>query len=223
MRAAYPRSEAPPARDAAAALAPDAELVELDDVPAVLAAVEDGEVDLGVVVLEDSVVGAWRTVTDHLVFGTSRLLVVGEHDVVVQGTDPRVTRRHVALGTRPVAPTRDGQTLLFVVPSFNRPGTLLELLAALSSRGINLTKVESRPLSGSLGMYGFLIEFEGSPTDEYVQEALADVIAAASVVKFLGTFAAGQRAWGQVVGRDVAGDLLTDVADVQALAERLAP
>lgn len=221
MRAAYSRTDGTLGRRAASQLAGDAELVELASVRAVLDGVEADAVDLGVVPFEDSVGGSDTDVVDHLVFGTERLVVVAEVDQPVPGAEPPATRRHVAVATRPTTPGAAAQTLVFVVPGFNRPGTLTEVLASFSSRGINLTRVESRPLAGHLGMYGFVVEFEGTVVDPVVREALGDVLQAASTVKFLGSFAAGRRAWGQVTGREVGGNLLRDLDDVDALADRL--
>lgn len=221
MRAAYSRTEDALGRAAAEQLAGAAELVALDSVRAVLDAVEAGDVALGIVPFEDSVGGSATAVVDHLVFGTQHVVVVAEVDQPVPDADPPATRRHVAVAAAPALPTAAAQTLVFVVPGFNRPGTLTEVLASFSSRGINLTRVESRPLAGHLGMYGFVVEFEGAVTDPVVREALGDVLAAASTVKFLGTFAAGRRAWGHVTGREVRGNLLHDLDDVQALADRL--
>ncbi len=221
MRAAYSRTEDALGRSAVDQLAHGAEQVELDSTRAVLDAVEAGEADLGIVPFEDSVGGSATAVLDHLVFGTRSLVVVAEVDQPIPGADPPATRRHVAVSTTPAAPGAAAQTLVFVVPGFNRPGTLTEVMASFSSRGINLTRVESRPLAGHLGMYGFVVEFEGTVLDPVVREALGDVLQAASTLKFLGSFAAGRRAWGHVTGREVAGNLLHDLADVDALAERL--
>lgn len=221
MRAAYSRTEDALGRSAADQLAGDAELVALESPRAVLDAVEAGDVELGVVPFEDSVGGSATAVVDHLVFGTEHVVVVGEVDQLVPDADPPTTRRHVAVARDPQPPPTAAQTLVFVVPGFNRPGTLTEVLASFSSRGINLTRVESRPLAGHLGMYGFVVEFEGTVTDPVVHDALGDVLAAASTVKFLGTFAAGRRAWGHVTGREVRGNLLHDLDDVVALADRL--
>jgi prephenate dehydratase len=221
VRAAYSRTEDALGRAAVDALAADAELVACDTVREVLATVARGDADLGIVPFEDSVHGSAVAVVDHLVFGSDDLVVVAEHDQPDPDADPPATRRHVAIATTPRLPDGAAQTLVFVVPGFNRPGTLTEVLASFSSRGINLTRVESRPLAGHLGMYGFVVEFEGAPTDDLVQEALGDVLAAASTVKFLGTFAAGDRAWGQVTGREVTGNLLRGLVDLQALAQQL--
>lgn len=183
----------------------------------VLAAVDAGAVDLGIVALEDSHDGLRAATVDGLAFETAQVVVVGEVDLARDG----VTTRWVAVATEPATDVADPQTLLFVVPRLNRPGTLMELLAAFSSRGLNLTRFATRPLHGALGMYGFLLEVEGSPVDEWVADALADVLVAASHVKFLGTFAAGERSWSEVTGLEPAGPALRTLADLDALATRL--
>ena len=183
----------------------------------VLAAVDAGAVDLGIVPLEDSHDGLCAETVDGLAFETAEVVVVGEVDLTRGG----VTTRWVAVATTPAIDVDDPQTLLFAVPRLNRPGTLLEMLAAFSSRGLNLTRFATRPLHGALGMYGFLLEVEGSPVDEWVADALADVLAAASHVKFLGTFAAGERSWSEVTGLQPAGPALRTMADLDVLAARL--
>lgn len=196
---------------AARQLHPDADLVAGDTPVAAMRMAEAGAVDVAVVPFEDTRAGVATEVVDHLVFGSTELVVVGETDVVVErdGDDPVTVRRFLAVGTSPAADVSRPQTLLFVVPGFNRPGTLSELLAAFSSRGINLTTLQSRPLGAALGMYGFLIEFEGAPMDPLVRGALADMLAATQSAKYLGTFDEGERRWGQVRGRDLAGRPLT--------------
>lgn len=185
----------------------------------VLAAVDAGTVGLGVVPLEDSHDGLRAETVDGLAFDTVDVVVVAEVDLVRDG----VTTRWVAVATEPATGVDDPQTLLFVVPRLNRPGTLLEMLAAFSSRGLNLTRFATRPLHGALGMYGFLLEVEGSPVDEWVADALADVLGASSHLKFLGTFAAGERWWSEVTGLQPAGSDLRTLDDLDALAARLAP
>lgn len=223
----------PAGRRAARTLAPDSEPASVDDTTAVLAAVDgsaapDGQSGdgaesdaaaqvLGVVPLEDSHAGLDAATVDGLAFDTEHVVVVAECDVV---TDEVVTR-WVGVGTQPPRDVADPQTLLFVVPQLNRPGTLLELLAAFSSRGLNLTRFGTRPLRGALGMYGFLLEVEGSPVDEWMRDALADVLASSSHLKWLGTFAAGERAWSPVTGRTPAGTDLRSMDDLRVLVERL--
>jgi len=187
------------------------------DVATVLAAVDSGQVDLGVVPLEDSHDGLSVATVDGLAFDTSDVVVVDECDL----DHGDATTRWITVGTQPARDVADPQTLLFVIPQLNRPGTLLEMLAAFSSRGLNLTRFGTRPLHGAIGMYGFLLEVEGSPLDVWLADALADVLSASSHLKYLGTFPAGERTWSQVSGRLPAGVDLRTLEDLDALAARL--
>lgn len=224
MQVLYP--DGPVGLEAARLLAPPDVLPEpRPTVAEVLAAVDAAAVDhdtLGVVPLESSHTGPDPDTVDGLVFATRDVVVVAETDLVtVETGGGEVTMRWVTVGTRPPMHVVDPQTLLFVIPQLNRPGTLLELLAAFSSRGCNLTRFATRPLRGGLGMYGFLLEVEGSPADAWMQDALADVLGASSHLKFLGTFAAGQRAWSPVTGVTPAGRDLRTLSDLSDLAEHL--
>lgn len=185
------------------------------DVASIAAAV------VGVVPLEDSHDGLCAATVDGLAFDTESVLVMDEVDIVSDETHNGSTRRWVAVATTPAIDPTDPQTLLFVIPQLNRPGTLLEMLAAFSSRGLNLTRFGTRPLHGAIGMYGFLMEVEGSPVDEWVADALADVLGASSHLKFLGTFPAGERMWSQVTGRLPAGRDLRTLQDLDALVTGL--
>jgi chorismate mutase/prephenate dehydratase len=67
----------------------------------------------------------------------------------------------------------DKTTLIANLPNTHRPGVLFEFLKEFNDRGINLTKIESRPLrDGSTFKYWFLVEFEGHNDDPKVQEIM---------------------------------------------------
>lgn len=55
----------------------------------------------------------------------------------------------------------------------HKPGALLELLQAFASHGLNLTRIESRPMKDVFGEYRFFIEFAGDIADGNVQSALS--------------------------------------------------
>jgi len=57
-----------------------------------------------------------------------------------------------------------------------------------SSRGINLTKVESRPTKERLGEYIFLLDLAGHRSDETVAETLKAVEAQASFFRIFGSY-----------------------------------
>lgn len=70
----------------------------------------------------------------------------------------------------------------------NHPGALLEILTEFTVRGIDLTRIESRPTKKQLGDYFFSIDFEGHVDDERVGEALKGLHRICADVKFLGSY-----------------------------------
>lgn len=71
------------------------------------------------------------------------------------------------------------------------PGALVDVLTELSSRGINLTKIESRPRRiGGLGHYMFFADLDGAASDPNVAEALAALAARVHDMKVLGSYPA---------------------------------
>ncbi|MCS7293061.1 MAG: prephenate dehydratase [Gloeomargarita sp. SKYBB_i_bin120] len=62
-------------------------------------------------------------------------------------------------------------TLAFSVPE-NRPGALVRALTHFAQRGINLSRIESRPTRRGLGEYFFSVDLEGSLTQPVIQEAI---------------------------------------------------
>jgi prephenate dehydratase len=97
----------------------------------------------------------------------------------------------VAKGRLP-EPTGSDRTAVVCFQVSDRPGSLLALLTAFAARGINLTKLESRPTRESLGAYLFVIELEGHVTDPAVAAALADLALHGVRVKLLGSFPAAR-------------------------------
>ncbi len=68
------------------------------------------------------------------------------------------------------------------------PGALVTCLARISKNGINLTKLESRPIPENPGEYLFYVEFEGGTDDKNVQLTLAEMKAATIFLKVLGSY-----------------------------------
>jgi len=69
------------------------------------------------------------------------------------------------------------------------PGWLVRCLSEFAFRGVNLTKIESRPLRGPLGHYRFFVDCEGSAHGGPVAEAIEGLRKHAEDVKILGTYA----------------------------------
>ena len=71
----------------------------------------------------------------------------------------------------------------------DQPGSLLQLLTEFAVRGINLTRIESRPSGHGLGRYFFSIDADGHLADARVGEALAALHRTGAEVRFLGSYA----------------------------------
>jgi prephenate dehydratase len=69
-------------------------------------------------------------------------------------------------------------------------GALLELLTEFAVRGVNLTRIESRPTGVGLGRYCFSIDAEGHIAQARVGEALAAMKRLCADVRFLGSYPA---------------------------------
>jgi prephenate dehydratase len=97
--------------------------------------------------------------------------------------------RFVVVATSDHERTGDDRTsLAFAFPNEDRPGQLVGALDAFSQRGINLTKIESRPSKERLGTYIFLADIGGHREEPGVAEALAAVEEMCSWFKVLGSY-----------------------------------
>jgi prephenate dehydratase len=83
--------------------------------------------------------------------------------------------RFVSLGNRRPAPTGHDRTSIVFSFQNDRAGSLVGALTPFATRGINLSKIESRPTKAELGQYHFLIDCEGHVQDSAVAAALAEV------------------------------------------------
>ncbi len=82
---------------------------------------------------------------------------------------------------------RDKTSIAFTV-AHDQPGTLVDVLHEFSDRAINLTKIESRPSREELGIYIFLVDFDGHRENAAVAEALGAVQAKAQFFRILGSY-----------------------------------
>ena len=72
--------------------------------------------------------------------------------------------------------------------SQNAPGALMKALEIFARRGINLSKIESRPSKRSLGEYIFFIDLEGSSQNTQIKEALTELSQCTEVLKIFGNY-----------------------------------
>ncbi|HEV2075456.1 MAG TPA: prephenate dehydratase domain-containing protein, partial [Thermoleophilaceae bacterium] len=71
------------------------------------------------------------------------------------------------------------------------PGALVGVLSELADRGVNLTKIESRPRRVRLGHYMFFADLDGAESDRAVGEALAALGRRVETLRVLGSYPAG--------------------------------
>ncbi len=119
--------------------------------------------------------------------------VVSEHLAAMHGipiirrnieNSPDNTTRFVVIRGVPGDETRAEKASIIVDPESDRPGLLYRLLSVFADRGINLTRIESRPSKRGIGSYVFFIDLE---TATGWRQALAD-LDAITTVKRLGSY-----------------------------------
>ncbi len=98
--------------------------------------------------------------------------------------------RFLVLGPKSAEPTgRDRTTLLAMAQ--DGPGALLRLLEPLARRGLNLSRIQSRPTRRKLWEYAFFLDVEGHTEDPLLAEALLELKAACASLKVLGSYPQG--------------------------------
>lgn len=86
------------------------------------------------------------------------------------------------------APTGADKTTIQVALPSNESGALLTMLEQFSVRGVNLSRIESRPAGDGLGNYTFSIDIVGHIAEERVQAALVGLHRFSPDVRFLGSY-----------------------------------
>jgi prephenate dehydratase len=79
-------------------------------------------------------------------------------------------------------------SLIFDELGDDRPGALVDALAEFSTRGINLSRIESRPQRSELGRYFFFVDLDGKADDGPVEAALGALRDKAERVRILGSY-----------------------------------
>ena len=109
--------------------------------------------------------------------------------------EPGNATRFVWLARAPIEhdPSRPAKTsLAFWGSDDDSPGWLVRCLSEFAFRGVNLTKIESRPLRAQLGHYRFFVDCEGDARDEAVAAAVAGLHAHCERVHVLGSYPAAE-------------------------------
>lgn len=94
----------------------------------------------------------------------------------------------VAPQGRPTERTGADKTTLVTFMHADHSGALLEILQQFALRGVNLSRIESRPTKTTLGNYCFSIDAEGHLLDERMADALVGLHRVCRKVVFLGSY-----------------------------------
>ncbi len=86
------------------------------------------------------------------------------------------------------APTGADKTTVQVALPNNQSGSLLTMLEQFSVRGVDLSRIESRPSGDHLGSYTFSIDIVGHIAEERVQAALVGLRRTSPDVRFMGSY-----------------------------------
>jgi prephenate dehydratase len=97
--------------------------------------------------------------------------------------------RFFVLGQGDPQPAEYNKTSI-VFATRNRPAALYDCLGEFAQRGLNLTKIESRPRRNRPWEPVFFLDFEGHWQEQASQEVLARLLQHASFVKMLGSYPA---------------------------------
>jgi len=92
------------------------------------------------------------------------------------------------------APGRFKTSLVFWGVGARAPGWLVRCLTEFAARGVNLTRIESRPRRQALGDYMFFADLEGAADEAEVAEAVAGLATHCDAVRILGSYPAAFRA-----------------------------
>jgi prephenate dehydratase len=137
--------------------------------------------------------GPWAAIGPHGAAGRYGATVLREEI----DDEPGNATRFVWLA--PVGSTPDGgsdpatpwkTSVLFAGSGDAQPGWLVRCLSEFAFRGVNLTKIESRPMRGRLGHYLFHVDMEGRADQAAVADAVAALQTHCDDVRLLGTYPA---------------------------------
>jgi prephenate dehydratase len=102
-------------------------------------------------------------------------------------SDPQNYTRFIVIAREPA---KAANKVSLVYATENRPGALHRTLEVLQKRGLNLSKIESRPIAGKPWEYLFYVDFTGDLHEKAVAAAVKDLREHTTFLKVLGSYPA---------------------------------
>ncbi len=102
-------------------------------------------------------------------------------------TNPKNYTRFFVISNDKAAPSENNKTSM-VFRTKNIPGALYQSMGAFANRGINLSKLESRPAKDTPWEYIFYVDFEGHVDEVNCKEALEELNTKCAFLKILGSY-----------------------------------
>ena len=106
----------------------------------------------------------------------------------IQDRKNNVTRFAVLASSVMPPSGSDKTTIAFDFDKPDAPGLVYGAMRPFADRGINLTKIESRPTGTGMGNYIFLLDLEGHIDEPHVQQAITELQRRTSTFKVLGAY-----------------------------------
>jgi prephenate dehydratase len=124
---------------------------------------------------------AAKSITDHY-----KLTVLARN--IGDNKNAQTRFIEIGLNAKPTGRSGKDKTSVIVELPEDRPGALLEMLEQFAARGVNLSRIESRPIGDQLGRYRFNIDAQGHIDDDAMAEALMGLHRFSPKVTFLGSY-----------------------------------
>lgn len=115
-------------------------------------------------------------------------------------SDKNTTRFVIVSNQREYVKCANKVSISFALP--HQSGTLYNILAHFIFNNVNMTSIESIPLSGRQWEYCFFVDFEGNLSDNAVKNALKGIMAETEEFRILGCFVSGEEREGCVDGSE---------------------
>ncbi len=125
----------------------------------------------------------WAAISSERCAKLYGLNVLARHIAVA---DDNFTRFVVVSPRLELGPDRDKVSALFTLP--HKAGTLHQIMAVFAASGLNLMKLESRPIPGNRWEYLFFVDFSGNLLDADMDLVLRELTSNATQFRILGNY-----------------------------------